>query len=303
MSTTVLFPADDHGDDDRFPEVPGYEIVEEIGRGGMAIVYRARQLSLNRIVAIRTQHAGLDENLRLLQKEAEILVRLRHPNVLAIFDLVKHNGRDYLIVELTGEGTLPDRINKSPQPPLHAAALLKCLAQTVGFIHQQGIVHCNLKPRKILCQAVDNSTLPTRVTPFPYQELYGHPIISGFELAVSLTEVAKNTDGTIRGTPAYMAPEQARGDWNSYSPAIDVHALGVILYELLTGTTPFASNQLVEIMKNVMESEPSPLQKHVSGIPKELEQICRKCLQKDPKDRYANGMELAQALATFLAKM
>jgi serine/threonine-protein kinase len=263
--------------------IPGYEILQTLGRGGMGVVYKARQTALNRIVAIKVilsgYHAG-PEAMQRFRTEAEAIARLQHPNILQVFDLGEQDGQPYLVMEFCGGGSLTRR--DGPMPPADAARLARTLAEAMQHAHSHGIVHRDLKPGNVLLTAD------------------GTPKISDFGLAKRLDEGPGLThSGAILGTPAYMAPEQAQGQ-KEVGPATDVYALGAILYEILTGRPPHAGGSVLETLQRVVNEPPPSPRGLVPSLPRELEAIVLRCLEKDPARRYAGGGELAADLGRFL---
>jgi eukaryotic-like serine/threonine-protein kinase len=271
----------------RMPEIPGYEILSELGRGGMAVVYRAVQNGLKRQVAIKMilagEHASPESSVRFLG-EAETVARLRHPNIVQIFHIGDHNGRPYFELELVDGGSLADQLDGTPKPPREAASLIESLARAIHEAHQQGIVHRDLKPANVL------------LTPD------GTPKITDFGLAKSLSVESDLTRSeTIMGSPSYMAPEQAAGRGKDAGRGADVYSLGAILYELVCGRPPFRAATLLETLEQVKTAEPVPPSRLLPGLPRDLDTICLKCLHKEPSMRYATAAGLADDLRRFLA--
>jgi serine/threonine-protein kinase len=233
----------DHGSSS-LPQVPGYEILDELGRGGMGVVYKARQIKLNRIVALKIilsgNHAGPSARARF-RAEAEAVARLQHPMIVQIYDVGEDAGCPYLALEFVDGGSLADRIAGTPWQPSAAATLMQSLALTLDAVHKSGIVHRDLKPANILLTGD------------------GTPKISDFGVAKLLDRGGGPTQtGDIVGTPSYMAPEQAGGRRGAIGPATDVYALGVILYELLTGRPPFRAANTMDTILQVLSDEPLP---------------------------------------------
>ncbi len=263
--------------------VPGYEILGELGRGTMGVVYSARHLRLNRPVALKVvldgAHASHVDRVRFLD-EAEMLARLDHPGVVRVYEVGWHDGRPHLAMEFVGGGTLAQRCGGIPQPPREAARLVAALARAVHHAHERGVVHRDLKPANVML-AGD-----------------GAPKITDFGLAKRLDGGAGLTEtGAMVGTPGYMAPEQAL--CREVGPAADVYALGTILYELLTGATPFRADSLLETLTLVVSEPPRPPRQLRPDVPLELEAVCLKCLRKEPADRYASAQALADDLDRF----
>jgi tRNA A-37 threonylcarbamoyl transferase component Bud32 len=268
-------------------QVPGYEIVKVLGRGGMGVVYQARHLKLNRVVALKMilagDHAGEHDLARFLA-EAEAVAALQHPHIVQLYEYGQHNGLPFFTLEFVGGGNLADRLAGKPLPPREAARLVEQLARGVQAAHGRGIVHRDLKPANVL------------LTPD------GTPKITDFGLAKKLNVGSGLTaPGAVMGTPSYMAPEQAAGRTEAIGPACDVHALGAILYECLTGRPPFQAATLPETLLQVLRAEPRSVRQFQPGVPRDLETICHKCLQKEPARRYANALDLAEDLRRFQA--
>jgi serine/threonine-protein kinase len=266
--------------------VPGYEILGELGRGGMGVVYQARQTKLNRVVALKMilagAHAGEGDRRRFLA-EAEAVARLQHPNVVQIHEVTEHNGLPCFSLEFCPGGSLAARLAGTPLPPAEAARLVEGLARAVQAAHEAGIVHRDLKPANVLLTAD------------------GTPKITDFGLAKQLDQAGRTGSGAVVGTPSYMAPEQAAGKGKEVGPAADVWALGAILYECLTGRPPFRAATLAETLLQVLSEEPVPPGRLLPKLPRDLETICLKCLQKEQRKRYATADALAEDLRRFQA--
>jgi serine/threonine-protein kinase len=267
------------------PQVPGYEVEGVLGRGGMGIVFRAKHLRLNRLVALKMALAGAYAEPRekaRFQREAEAVAGLRHPNVVQIYDIGDADGRPYFTMELVEGGSLAQKLAGTPQQARPAAALVVTLAGAMQAAHQGGIVHRDLKPSNVLLTAD------------------GTPKITDFGLARRLEGgTGLSQSGLAMGTPSYMAPEQARGQTHAIGPTVDVYALGAILYELLTGRPPFRGETVAETVQQVIDQEPVPPTRLNAKVPRDLETICLKCLQKEPARRYASAAELADDLGRF----
>jgi tetratricopeptide (TPR) repeat protein/predicted Ser/Thr protein kinase len=267
--------------------IPGYEILKELGRGGMGVVYQARQTSVNRVVALKMilagSHAGEQELQRFLT-EAEAVAALQHPNIVQLYEFGEHDGLPYFTLEFVPGGNLADKLHGLSQPPREAARLAEQLARAMQAAHGRGIVHRDLKPANVLL-AED-----------------GTPKIADFGLAKKVNgDSGLTATGAIMGTPSYMAPEQAGGECKHVGPAADVYALGAILYEMLTGRPPFLAASPLETVQQVLTSEPVPPSHLHPKLPRDLETICLKCLQKKPGQRYAGAEALADDLGRFLA--
>jgi serine/threonine-protein kinase len=269
-----------------WPAVEGYEIIGVLGRGGMGIVYKARQTSLDRLVALKMVLAGAHaapDDLARFRSEAEAVARLQHPNIVQIHEVGACEGRPYLSLEFVGGGSLAQKLNGLPMPPTHAAKLIATLARAIHAAHERGIIHRDLKPANVLLTED------------------GIPKITDFGLAKRLDRDSGRTrSGTIMGTPAYMAPEQASGRSKEVGPATDVYALGAILYELLTGQAPFRADTPLDTVLLVLDREPPPPRTLNTSVNRELEAVCLKCLEKDRKHRYASATALAEDLERYL---
>jgi hypothetical protein len=269
------------------PTIPGYAIGKTLGRGGMGVVYRATQRSLNRPVALKMIRADLgveSGQLARFRIEAEAMGQLRHPNVVQIYDVGEAVGAPYFSLELLDGGSLADRLDGGPMPPRDAAALTATLARALGAVHRVGIIHRDLKPPNVLFDAD------------------GTPKITDFGLARRLeVEKGQTMSGQVMGTPSYMAPEQARGETSRIGPPADIYALGAILYETLTGRPPFRGPSTMETLAQVIFGEPVPPSRLQPKLPRDLETICLKCLHKEPERRYATADDLAADLGRFLA--
>jgi serine/threonine protein kinase len=268
------------------PQVPGYEIVGKLGRGGMGVVYQARQTALKRLVALKMilsgDYAGPDELARF-RIEAEALARLQHPNIVQIHEVGDVGGAPYFSLEFCAGGSLEARLNGSPMPPREVARLVEVLADAIEAAHEAGIVHRDLKPGNVLLAAD------------------GTPKIADFGLAKKLDEgTGQTATGAILGTPSYMAPEQAAGKGKTVGPAADIYALGAMLYELLTGRPPFVAGTPLDVYLQVLSQEPVPPRYFLHSLPRDLEIICLKCLRKEPEKRYRRAADLANDLRLFL---
>jgi predicted Ser/Thr protein kinase len=266
--------------------VPGFEVLGELGRGGMGVVYRARQTALKRLVALKMilsgVHAGPQELARF-RSEAQAVASLQHPNIVQIYEVDQHEGLPYFALEFIDGGSLAQRLDGRPQPARYAAELVETLARAVHHAHQHGIVHRDLKPANVLL-TVD-----------------GTPKITDFGLAKHLNNSAGPTrSGTVMGTPSYMAPEQAGDKTKAVGPHTDVYALGAILYEMLTGRPPFKADNPLDTVLQVLDHEPEQPRLYNREVNPSLEAICLKCLEKSPKDRYPSALALADDLAAYL---
>jgi tetratricopeptide (TPR) repeat protein len=290
--------ATDRGQGPARPAVPGYEVLGELGRGGMGVVYKARQTSLNRVVALKMLLAGAyadPEQRRRLRAEAEAVARLRHPNIVQIFEVGEHDGRPYLVLEYVEGGALDEALAGTPQNPRAAAAVAETLARAAHAAHQQGVVHRDLKSANVLlAYGREPPAGASRLTE-------AVPKIADFGLAKQLDAGPRRTPSeAILGTPSYMAPEQASGKMRAVGPAADVYALGAILYEMLTGRPPFRGETPLDTLQQVLIDDPVPPRALQPKVPTDLATVCLKCLQKDPARRYASAGDLAEDLSRFL---
>jgi WD40 repeat protein/tRNA A-37 threonylcarbamoyl transferase component Bud32 len=264
--------------------VPGYEILGELGRGGMGVVYQARHRKLNRLVALKMVlvggHAGATERERF-RTEAEAIARLQHPHIVQIHEVGEHDGLPFLSLEFCPGGSLEKKLAGTPLPAQEAAALLERLARAMQAAHEKGVIHRDLKPANVLL-AED-----------------GTARITDFGLARKLDEAGQTATGAVMGTPSYMAPEQAEGRSKELGPACDVYALGAILYECLTGRPPFKAATMMDTLMQVVSDEPVPVRQLNPKASVDLETICHKCLLKEPGKRYASAVALAEDLGRF----
>jgi serine/threonine-protein kinase len=276
------------------PAVPGYEVLEELGRGGMGVVYRAQQTTLKRLVALKMVlgHNLLEpEEIDRFHTEAEVLARLHHPNIVQIYELGQFDGQPYYSMELVRGGSLARRLEGNPLPPRQAGKLLEVLARAMHVAHQQGIIHRDLKPSNILLAGGLDTPVGQCV-----------PKITDFGLAKRLDVRGSVTpSGLPLGTPSYMAPEQAEGRNREIGPRVDIYGLGTILYEALTGQPPFKAATLLETLEQVCSREPTFPPHTVSRVPRDLETICLKCLEKESSKRYTSALEMAEDLRRYLA--
>jgi WD40 repeat protein/serine/threonine protein kinase len=299
---------------------PGYEILEELGRGGMGVAYRAWQTGLKRLVTLKVIQCGdLSGGAQRarFRTEAEAIGRLQHPNIVQVFEVGEHAGRPYLALEYVDGGSLAGQLGGTPRPAREAAGLVETLARAIDTAHRRGVIHRDLKPSNVLLAAAERP--PDRRTtrrlgdspPGPLPSLAGWtPKITDFGLAKILSEgpAGQTRTGDLLGTPSYMAPEQAGSpagppgaDGPSRSgPAADIYSLGATLYELLTGRPPFKAETPLQTLNQVVFQEPVPPSRLQPGLARDLETICLKCLNKEPRRRYASALELAEDLHRFL---
>jgi hypothetical protein len=272
--------------------VGDYEILEEIGRGGMGIVYRARHVRLQRVVALKMLLGGCftdNDQCQRFRAEAEAVARLQHPQIVQLFEIGEHEVDagvpcPYFTLEFVEGGSLDQRLAGRPLPPRQTAAWLELLARAVHHAHQQGIIHRDLKPSNVLLTGD------------------GQPKICDFGVAKLVTgSDLKTISGTILGTAEYMAPEQAEAK-DRLGPACDIYARGAILYEMLSGRPPFKGATTLDTLNQVRTQEPVPIRGLQPLVPRDLETICLKCLEKEPGKRYATAAALAKDLRRFQAQ-
>ncbi len=265
---------------------PGYRILGELGRGGMGAVYKAWQIRLKRIVALKVIRADAYADsgaAARFQAEAEAAARFQHPNLIPVFEIGEHEGMGYLVLEYAAGGGLDRRLSSMLQDPDDSARLIEILARAIHYAHQRGIVHRDLKPANVLLTEE------------------GVPKITDFGLAKLLErDDVLTRAGEILGTPSYMAPEQVRGLTDQITPATDVYSLGAILYEMLTGRPPFKGTTPLSTLEQVSSQEPLSPGKLQRNLPRDLETICLKCLEKVPHRRYPTALALAEDLHRFL---
>ena len=263
-----------------------YELLEEVARGGMGVVYRARQLSLNRIVAVKVVLHGpfsSPEFVRRFRNEAEATAKLRHPHIVSVFEVGEYNGHHFLSMEFVEGRNLAELIREQPLSALRAAGYVKTIAEAVNYAHQRGVLHRDLKPSNVLVDIDDQ------------------PRVTDFGLAKILERDAGLTlTGEVLGSPNHMAPEQAAGDFSKSTARSDIYSIGSILYQLITSRAPFQGGTLGEILAQVQTAEPVPPRRLNPSIPVDLQSICLKCLQKEPARRYATALELAKDLGRFI---
>ena len=270
----------------RTPDIPGYHIDAVVGSGGMGVVYRARHLKLNRIVAIKMLLSGVyatPADLERFKQEAQAVAALCHPNIVQVFDAGECDGHPYFVMEFMDGGSLAYELDGIPQPSPWTAATTATMARAVQAAHNHGIVHRDLKPGNLLLTA--DGTL--KIADFGLAR----------RAASELTE--RSLFAARMGTPSYMSPEQTLGRPTAYEPSVDIYSLGAVLYEMLTGRPPFRGDTSAETQRQVLSEDPVPPARLAHNTPRDLETICLKCLQKDPAKRYATARELADDLDRF----
>jgi WD40 repeat protein len=267
------------------PVPPGYEILGQLGQGGMGVVYKARQINADRPVALKMiragEHADPDQLVRF-RAEAEAIARLQHPHVVQVFEVGEHQGLPFFSLEFCPGGSLDKKLAGTPLPPQQAAALVAKLAWGVQAAHEAKVLHRDLKPANVLLAAD------------------GTPKVTDFGLAKKLDARGVTLPGVVMGTPSYMAPEQASGAGQELGPAVDVYALGAILYECLTGRPPYRAATVLDTLRQVVSEEPVPPRQLNAQVPRDLETVCMKCLQKEAAKRYVSAAALADDLGRFV---
>jgi serine/threonine protein kinase len=299
------------------PAVPGFQILGELGRGGTGVVYKARQVSLQRTVALKMvlngAHAGPKELARF-RAEAGVIARLQHPNIVQIYDVGEAAGRPYFALEFVAGGSLAQHLHGKPQPVRPAAQMVETLARAVHAAHANGVVHRDLKPANILLVLATpgsaigpENTRNANALTAERGVLNAIPKITDFGVAkcvagngAALGLRSPTVTGELLGTPQYMPPEQAAGRSKEIGPAADVYALGAILYELLTGRPPFTGETPLGTVLQVLHNELVPVTSLQPNVPRDLETICMRCLRKEPRRRYGSALELADDIQRFL---
>jgi WD40 repeat protein/tRNA A-37 threonylcarbamoyl transferase component Bud32 len=263
-----------------------YELLEEIGRGGMGVVYKARQVSLNRVVAVKMILAGQlasEDDVKRFHTEAEAAANLDHPGIVPIYEVGQHEGMHYFSMGFIDGQSLAAKVARGPLEPREAATLVRTVAEAVHYAHQKDVIHRDLKPANILL------------------DREGHPRITDFGLAKRVTDESDLTaTGQVLGTPSYMPPEQAAGKVDRIRPVSDVYALGAVLYTLVTGRPPFQAANPLDTLLQVLEQEPVPPRQLNARVPRDLETIALKCLEKNPQRRYTTAQDLADELESYL---
>ncbi len=276
-----------------------YEIVSEIARGGMGVVYKARQISLDRTVALKTILSGQfasDDDVQRFYTEARAAANLQHPNIVAIHEVGQHAGQHYFSMDYVEGRSLAALVEKGPLPVSQAIRYLKAIAEAINFAHRLGILHRDLKPSNILIDSFDQP----RITDFGLAKRIGVRDVPHSGRSSDPIDSGLTTAGQVLGTPSYMPPEQIDADPAQLGPASDVYSLGAILYDLLTGRPPFRGRTARDTLLAVLQSPPGPIRRlNRRLMPRRLERICLKCLEKDPTRRYPSAGALADDLERF----
>ncbi|MCA9213222.1 MAG: protein kinase, partial [Planctomycetales bacterium] len=271
---------------DRLRYFGEYELLEEVARGGMGVVFKARQIKLNRIVALKmilSGHMAGAEEVQRFRMEAEAAANLNHPAIVPIYEIGEYNGQHFFSMGFVEGQSLADRIKQGPLSPLEAAATTSKIAEAIAFAHESGIVHRDLKPANVLLNVHDD------------------PKVTDFGLAKQVESDSDLTKtGAVMGTPSYMSPEQASGNAKDVGPPTDVYSLGAILYHLLTGKPPFQSANPIDTLVQVRQQEPIAPRLLNANVPKDLETICLKCLEKSIARRYSSASDVADELVHVL---
>jgi serine/threonine protein kinase len=294
------------------PAVPGYEILGELGRGGMGVVYQARQVGLERTVALKMVLKGIQagpKELARFRAEAAAVARLQHPNIVQVYDIGEAAGRPYFVLEYVAGGSLDQHLQGRPQPVRAAAELIETLARAVHAAHVSGVIHRDLKPANILLATEEGGQMTEGPSSDPAAAPFLVPKITDFGVAKCARDDGEapglhgpTLTGEILGTPSYMAPEQAMVPRQAVGPAADVYALGAILYEMLTGRPPFTGETPLAIVLQVLHNEPLSVTSLQPDVPRDLETICHKCLHKEPRKRYGSALELAADVGRYLRR-
>ncbi len=285
-NTIVSLPLSERSSeyDDLVPDIPGYTILEQLGRGGMGVVYKAKQDALGRVVAIKMvleSHAQGESRVRFLT-EAESVARFHHPNIVQIYEIGEVQGRPFFSLEYVDGGNLEEQLAERPTDWKQAAKTMVLLANAVHAAHQNGIIHRDLKPANILLTKD------------------GTPKITDFGIARRLDADRQTKTGNILGTPSYMAPEQALGKNDELGPAADIYSLGAILYDMLTGRPPFEAATTLDTLMQAVTRDPIPPRVLQPSIPLDIDVICLKCLEKKAEKRYASALALAEDLGHLI---
>ncbi len=269
------------------PDIGEYEILEMVGRGGMGVVYKARQHHHERIVALKTLIGGAQADAdfkRRFWREARLASKLNHPNIVRVLDVGEHEGQPYFCMEFVPGTNLAQKTVNQPLRPEAAARYVEAVARAVHYAHEQGVLHRDLKPSNIL---VDADDCP-KVTDF------------GLARQMDSESIGLTLSGMMLGTPGYLPPEQLSAGSGEFGPTSDVYGLGAILYHLLTGRPPYLSSTVADTLKQLQETEPVPPRNLNLAVPRDLQTICLRCLRKKQRQRYQTALALAEDLDRYL---
>jgi tetratricopeptide (TPR) repeat protein len=267
-----------------------YELLEEVGRGGMGVVFKARHKSLDRIVALKVLRSdGMGEERNRFDREAQAVARLHHPNIVQVYEVGESAGAAFVSLEFVDGQSLARRLHGTPLPARQAASLVEILARAMHYAHEKEVIHRDLKPANVMLAGTPETRLEDCVAK-----------VADFGLAKKLDTQGDTRSGAVLGTPSYMAPEQAEARSAAIDRRTDVYGLGAILYELLTGRPPFRADTPLQTLKQVVEAEPARPRLLNAAVPRDLETVCLKCLQKEPQERYPSAAALADDLRRFV---
>ena len=270
----------------RFRTLGDYELLDLIARGGMGVVYKARQTSLNRLVALKMLPGGQfaqEEARQRFKREAQAAAKLRHPNIVTVYEVGEDAGQPYFSMDFVAGRSLAELVREQPLSARRAAGYAKSIAEAIAYAHQQGILHRDLKPSNVVVDADDQIH------------------ITDFGLAKDLSgDLELTQTGQVLGSPGYLPPEQVSAKALPLGPASDIYSLGALLYHLVTGRRPFVADTLAETLRQVVELDPIPPQQLNPAVPRDLATICLKCLAKEPSRRYRSAVALAEELGRFL---
>ncbi len=267
-----------------------YDLLEEAGRGGMGVVFKARHKSLDRIVALKVLRSdGTGEERKRFDREAQAVARLQHPNIVQVYEVGETAGGAFVSLEFVDGQSLAHRLHGTPLPARQAAALVEILARAMHYAHEKGVIHRDLKPANVLLAGTPETPIEDCIAK-----------VADFGLAKKLDTQGDTHSGAVLGTPSYMAPEQAEARSAAVDRRTDVYGLGAILYELLTGRPPFRADTPLQTLKQVVEAEPARPRLLNPSVPRDLETVCLKCLQKEPQERYPSAEALADDLKRWL---